>query len=259
MSNGAIGGALGGLAGMGIGAASGWGKSQGVSRKKTASFLGNSFIGASGGGLTTYFDQNEANKSGYGFKVQREQNRQDAITGVRQAYANTAKGLGELQAQVTPGYGRLTEAAVQSIRNAEQRGKSDLTAQFAQRRLAGSSFAADKVSNLSAQAAQDESQARSEAFLQELQLNASLMEQKGAYEAQSFQTELDNLNIEAGLAQDMQNQMAGVTSNLNTALMKASMDYQGQNSQTLTWGLSSIGSGLTSGSGKIGGYLSKWI
>lgn len=244
-----MGGSLGGMLSLGIGALTGWGKPPGISRSKTAKYIGNTFMGSRAGGLTTYFDEAEAKKSGFGFKVQREDNRQAMITGLRNSLENTAAGLGGLRAQVSPGFGALTEAAVQSIRNAEERGRSDLAASFARRRLAGSSFAADKMSNLSAEAAQAERQARSEAFLQELQLTADLLKQQAAYEQQSFQTELDQLNLELSLVQPIQSQMNATTSAFNAAMTQAGMDYQQQMYKLFTWANVTGGAGA----GRMGG------
>src|SRR5574338_253274 len=244
-----MGGSLGGMMSLGIGALTGWGKPPGISRSKTAKFVGNTFMGASGGGLTTYFDEAEAKKSGYGFKVQVDPERWALINGIRDAADRTAAGLGDLRAKVTPGFGALTEAAVQSIRNAEERGKSDLAASFARRRLAGSSFAADKLSNLSAEAAQAERQARAESYLQELQLNADLLKQQAAYEAQSFQTELDELNLELSLVQPIQGQMNATTSAFNAAMTQAGQDYQQQMYKLFTW--ASVTGGA--GAGRMGG------
>ena len=53
--------------------------------------------------------------------------------------------IGDLRSQVTPGFGRLTEALVKGIRNAATESIGNLREQFAKRRVQGASFAEDAI------------------------------------------------------------------------------------------------------------------
>ena len=90
------------------------------------------------------------------------------------AISETNRMLGD----VRPGFGRLTDAAVTSLDRGKQSAASNLRSELNQRRILGSSFAADKFSQMEIDFAEREKLARSESFLQELDMTNQLNEQR---------------------------------------------------------------------------------
>lgn len=117
----------------------------------------------------------------------------------------------ELADQVTPGFGRLTAAARNSIRDAASREAGDLRAQFARRKLSGSQFAINEQRRLALDFAIEEEEAVAEAFTEELELSqgilndmASLLEietEVGQLEIDSFLADAEALAIKLGASE----------------------------------------------------------
>lgn len=95
----------------------------------------------------------------------------------------------DLRAQVRPAFGRITEAAVTAIRNAESRAKGTLKDQLARRRVLGSSFGSDALIRLEREFGEAEFKARSSATLAEITASAELI-------SQEFQAVLANIESE---------------------------------------------------------------
>jgi len=95
---------------------------------------------------------------------------------------------GEMLGQVTPGFGRLTDARVLAINNARERERSNLRSSLNKRRVLGSSFADNSLQRQAMGFAQEEERARAQSFLEELDLTQKLT---------SDQLKIDTANITA--------------------------------------------------------------
>lgn len=117
-------------------------------------------------------------------------------------------------AEVRPGFGRLTDARVQSVRNAGEAERSDLRSNLAKRRVLGSSFAGDALTRQGLETGQQEAAVRAQSFLEELDLETKLIGDRLATQISSLdytrdlanqafsadraasQTDLDELNTQ---------------------------------------------------------------
>ena len=130
------------------------------------------------------------------------------VTGLRSSLApiKTAfQGFGErlrgLEAEVRPGFGRLTEARVKTIRDASAAAVGDLRTQMQRRGVLGSSFGQDAETRTRLAFAQEEESARSEAILQEIGMSADLIKQQIGVEAANLGiTEVDQRILQQSVA-----------------------------------------------------------
>ena len=115
----------------------------------------------------------------------------------------------ELLGEVRPGFGRLTEAAVETVRNRFSESVGNLREALGKRGLQGSSFAINETRRAELDFAQEEERVRSEAFLQEIDLRRQLIGDAGNL----IQLDLATLQTQAmqvGLQLGLNEQEAGV-------------------------------------------------
>ncbi|MFQ5493645.1 MAG: hypothetical protein ACE5DX_05820, partial [Candidatus Dojkabacteria bacterium] len=146
-----------------------------------------------------------ANFSNGTLDITRTPELQNSLTGASGAFGQQASSLGELLSQVTPGFGRFTEAAVSSLENRRRRAVGNLKENLARRRIAGSSFANDAVARLEAEFAQKEAETKSQAFLRELQASNDLINQQAKANVNEFQTFINQANLEGQTAAQLSN------------------------------------------------------
>lgn len=134
------------------------------------------------------------NTPGYSFGGGQLQTSSDVIPSLQKQ-----RGLiGDLQSQVQPGYGKLTEAGINAIRQQGAQASGNLRAQLAQRGLSGASFAQDQLASVANQYSQLENEFRTQAFQQELQASTQLIDQQHTNLAAQAQQELGQLGIATG-------------------------------------------------------------
>lgn len=112
--------------------------------------------------------------------------------------------LGEnaaLRAQVQPGFGRLTQSLVESVRDREARSVGDLRSALTKRNILGSSFAEQEVRRTSLDFAQEEERARSEAFALEMAESRGLIDQASRLIEQGTALDFAELGAQLGLTQ----------------------------------------------------------
>jgi len=157
--------------------------------------------------------------------LQRSQGVTDSLAGISSAYQTQAGELSALQPLVEPGFGRLTQAGINAVRDARRASMGDLRQNLARRRVLGSSFGADDISRTNAEFAKKENEFASQAFTQELALSNELINQKATAQANSFLQTLAQSNVESQIATQM---ATGVTSVLsNNAQLIAGMSNSG--------------------------------
>lgn len=154
--------------------------------------------GLKSSGLNANFVKTGKGNRGF-FDVQRGAGATSAIDNIiatTEARAGEFRGLRE---QVRPGFGRLTEARVNTIRDAGKRRVGSLRAELSKRRVLGSRFAEDQITSTELDFAREEETARAEAFLQELGVTAELINQEYGSIMEGLQTELGQLNFETSV------------------------------------------------------------
>lgn len=117
---------------------------------------------------------------------------------VQQGLETQRGNLSGLQGEVKPGYGKLTEAGVNAIRQQGAQASGNLRAQLAQRGLSGASFAQDQLASVANQYSQLENEFRTQAFQQELQASTQLIDQQHQNLSLQAQQELGQLGIATG-------------------------------------------------------------
>lgn len=114
--------------------------------------------------------------------------------------------LAGLAAEVRPAFGRLTESAVETIRNRAQAAAGNLRAQLGKRGLLGSSFAAAELSRTALDFAQVEEQARAEAIVREIDMRRQLVFDAGKLlelDQRSLATQATFIGLRFGLTQEV--------------------------------------------------------
>ncbi len=127
-----------------------------------------------------------------------ELNRNPSVQTLYDQFASINPQLDQIRAQVTPGFGRLTNALVTGIRNAAAESIGNLRQQFANRRVQGASFAEDAIGRQELAFGQAESTVRAQGFLQELQLNVDLINQQTNNIMNQLKANMDELQLSAG-------------------------------------------------------------
>lgn len=108
------------------------------------------------------------------------------LPGMQANIQGFGKDLASLRSQVAPGFGRLTQARVQTIRDAAATAIGDLRTQLSRRGVMGSSFASDAENRAKLAFAQEEESARAQSIIEEIGMSADLIKQQVATEAASL-------------------------------------------------------------------------
>lgn len=193
------------------------------------------------------------------------------IPGVTSAYQSGISGIESSLAGLNPGYGDVTNARVNAIRDLASKSTSDLRGDLARRRVIGSSFASDAISRDSAEFAKQEADSRAKSYLEELDAKTKLIQTKLDYQIK----EIDATNTLLGQAfdlnqaatavqlEEMNNQRQALASVLGNAQGVAQMNAQIDAQKAASVGsiAGNIGSlvgsginGLSSYFGLSGGY-----
>ncbi len=171
--------------------------------------------GINAGGLRSRFARGSVN-------VTSSQERQNFVGGLASTFPEQAGQIGDLRSQVTPGFGRLTQARLGQVERGRTKAIGNLRENLQRRRVLGSSFAGDALSRAEAGFAEQAEQVAAESFLQELDLNQQLLQQEFTARRGEFQTQLDELNLQVDVATRL---ASGATQQLGAnARLKAELD-----------------------------------
>lgn len=193
------------------------------------SFLGNLFggndapqinytpSGFNAGGLNATF-------SGNNYNIAPSDARTSAVGQIASTFASQNQQLGALRAGVQPGFSAFRQAGMATLQNQQAAGIGNLRDSLAQRRILGSSFASDAITRANLDYAQQQANFQAQSYLQELQANQQLIQQQYTAARGQFQTGLDELNLEAGLAADL----TGRASQSMASIAQANAQLQAQ-------------------------------
>lgn len=176
--------------------------------------------------------------------------RMGLITGLQSSLRSRAGEIRGLLPQVEAGFGRLTQAGMETFGAARERLQNrrtqaigNLRDNLARRRVLGSSFASDALARADAEFAQaereltaDEARFRATSFLQELDTTHRLMGEAASFDIEAFNTALNEMNLQANVAAQLATGTASAiqnAANLQTQIMNANAQQTAQ-----LWGFS---------------------
>lgn len=152
--------------------------------------------GFSGGGLSASFGPG-------GLTLAPSADRLAAVGGLGSSFGNLAGELAGLRPSVAPGMSDLRAQRLREIENARTSAIGNLRENLQRRRVLGSSFGQDALTRAEAEFGALRDKTAAESFLQEFELNNNLIQQQFAATRGQFQTGLDELNLEAGIASNL--------------------------------------------------------
>lgn len=173
----------------------------------------------SAGGLTSGLNNNQ-------ITISPSNERAGLVATLAGLFPQQANFLAGLRSQVTPGFSALREAKLGQIESARQRATSNLRDNLSRRRIMGSSFAGDALSRAEAEFAQQKERVEAETFLQELEATQQLFQAEWEARQREFTTKLNELNLQADMAQGILSTISGDLA--ANARAKASLEAQEQ-------------------------------
>lgn len=191
----ALGTILGSVAGGLASGAAGFGLSKlfGGNKNPTAGLQSFAPTGINAGGLTT-------SASGGNIAVTPSAERLGLVGNIAGGFGSLADELRQLRGKVAPGISELRANRLAEIEGARQRAIGDLRENLQRRRVLGSSFGNDAIARAESEFAGQRERVAAESTLQELEASNNLINQQFSAQRQQFQTFLDELNLEAGIA-----------------------------------------------------------
>jgi hypothetical protein len=200
---------------------------------------------------------------GGGFNLQQTQALSSQVGQLQNTFGQAASAFGALGATVQPGFSQFRQAGLADIANQQAQATSNLSNNLAQRRVLGSSFAQNQLSNNAATFAQQQADFTAQSYVQELQASTQLTQQQFQAATQQFSVGINQMNFEAGIAAQLSSQASSSLANIATA--QAQLDQQAaqfnatQNSNALA-GLGKLagtflGLGTGTNNSTIGGNL----
>lgn len=210
--------------------------------------------GFNGGGLTGGF-------SGNSFNVSPTADRSAAVGGVSSTFGGQAADIGNLRSQFAPGASQMLQTQLTALNNNRTQSLGNLSQNLAQRRVLGSSFAQNSLANADQSYQQQIAQTTAQSYLQELSVQSQLSQQQWTAARGQFQTNLDEMNLEAGVATQLTSQATSAMT--SAAQTQAQLDLQAQttnanNTMKMLGGLGSLAGfalGGFGGLGSLGGFL----
>lgn len=185
--------------------------------------------GFSGGGLTATFGNN-------GYSVIPGADRTSAVGNVASTFGQQANALGGLLGTVTPGFSTMRSALtglqnsnIAQLQANRTAGIGNLRDNLAQRRILGSSFAQNSLSTADqeyqkqiAQVQANNQLQQANTYMQELQASQQLIQQQYTAARGQFETGLNEMNLEAGIAADLTSRASSTME--NAASVQAQLD-----------------------------------
>lgn len=152
--------------------------------------------GFNAGGLKATFGSN-------GYKIKPSADRMSAVNSLSSTFGSQANALGGLLSRIAPGYSALRAAQLDALNSNRASTLSTLRQNLAQRRVLGSSFGQNQISNENAQFNQDQANIIANTYLQEISASNQLINEQYTAARGQFQSVLDEMNFEAGIAKDL--------------------------------------------------------
>lgn len=181
------------------------------------------------------------------------------VANLQNTFQQQAGALGGLAETVQPGFSQLRQAGLSQLNSQQQSSVSNLRDTLAQRRILGSSFGQNQITQANADFAQQQASFIANSYLQELQASQSLIQQQYQSAAQSFQVGINQSNIETGLAAQLSGQASQIMANMASAqasLNQQSAEFNATQQANSLGGLGKLfGTIFSAGTNSIGGSL----
>lgn len=152
--------------------------------------------GFNAGGLSATF-------GGNGYNVTPSADRSGTVSGLSNTFTQEGNQFGNLASTVQPGFSALRKAQLDQLNNSRTAALGNLQQNLARRRVLGSSFGQDAITRANLDYNQQAANIQAQTYLQELQSSQQLIQQQYTAASQSFQTNLNEMNLEAGVAADL--------------------------------------------------------
>lgn len=163
---------------------------------------------AGGRGISGFLNRVVGGQGQGGLTLTRTEGMNTALEGLMTGLAGRSRAFGTLLGRVSPGFGDLTRARVQAIRDAGSRTVGNLRSDLNQRRVLGSGFAQREIASTEAMFAQEEERARAEATVQELEMSRQLIGDTFSGAIEAAMSAINQFNFETTVA-------AGLTTSTN--------------------------------------------
>lgn len=119
---------------------------------------------------------------------------------LQSTFGQQAQALGGLAQTVAPGFSQFRQAQLSDLSTQQAALKSNLQQNLAQRRILGSSFAQNTLTQADAEYQKQRDQVIAQSYLQELQASNQLIQEQFQAATQQYATGINQMNLEAGIA-----------------------------------------------------------
>jgi len=157
--------------------------------------------------------------------------RSDLVSGLSNTGAEAANTFGNLYSTIAPGFNDLLSARLNTFNDSARSAIGNLRENLSSRRVLGSSFGQDTLTRANAEFQRGRDNIVADNFLKSLDAQRQLTQDKYNASKQQFQAGLDELNLEAGIAQNfagMVNQQFAKNAQIDAeAQNKANQNYAG--------------------------------
>lgn len=126
--------------------------------------------------------------------------RSGLVTNIGDLYGQQGDLLGGLRSTVGPGMNDMLKARLAQINDSANSAIGNLRQNLDSRRVLGSSFGQDTLSRAGAEFSRQRDQATADNFMKSLDINQQLITHEYQARRSQFQTGLDELNLESGIA-----------------------------------------------------------
>lgn len=145
-------------------------------------------------------------------------NRQALIDDISSRFRELGAEFGDLRKGVAPGFSKIRKARLNAVNNARRRSQQNLSGNFARRRLGGSSFAADTLIRSDREFGEAAAAEESRTFMEEMAATTKLIQTQGQMDIASFETMINEMNLQTSLAQSI---VAGAQGSIGGAVTSA--------------------------------------
>lgn len=185
--------------------------------------------------------------SGGAYSIMPSANMQSQVGQLQRTFGQAATAFGNLGKTVAPGFSLFRQAGLQDIANQQQSTMSTLQNNLAQRRVLGSSFAQNSLSQTAADFEKQRTDFIAQTYLQELQASNQLTQEQFQAAASKWQVGIQQMNLEAGIAADL----TGKAMQSMTSIAEAQAQLDAQNAAGIGSLFGTLGA---AGIGALGKY-----
>lgn len=168
------------------------------------------------------------------------------VGGIQSTFNQQAGDIANLRNQFAPGFSALRQAQIATLNNSRTAALGNLRDNLARRRVLGSSFAQDSLARADQEYQTTAANVQAQTYLQELQASQQLIQQQYTAARGSFQTGLDEMNLEAGLAASLSTKASDALN--SAATTQAQLDLQASTTNAKMSADASAGAGKFFGS-----------